>query len=119
MAACPECGEPPQPSTLEDTVGFRLFTLEDVPLPLPEAAVVPLWVLDPGSAIVNDAHIRILRQVARHRQRELDEHDAAHPSGDTASNGRRHDLVRSARRTQARVADAETRRPYYRPAASD
>ena len=63
--------------------------------------------------VSDDAHIRILREVAHHRQRELDEHDAAQPSGDTASNGRRQDLVRSARRTQARVADAETRRPNY------
>ena len=67
----------------------------------------------------DDAHIMIIRLVAHRRQRELDEHDTAHPSGDTASNGRRQDLVRSARLTQARVADAETRRPYYRPAASD
>ena len=64
----------------------------------------------------DDADIRILRQVAHHRQRELGEHNAAHPSGDTASDGRREDLVRSARRTQARVADAERRRPYSSPA---
>jgi len=66
--------------------------------------------------VSDDAHIRILRQVAHHSQRELDQHDAAQLDGDTASNARRKDLVRSARRTQARVADAETRRPYYRPA---
>jgi hypothetical protein len=65
--------------------------------------------------VSDDAHMRILRQVANHRQRELDEHDAAHPSGDAASNGGRQALVRSARRTRARVADAETRRPCYRP----
>ena len=68
--------------------------------------------------MTDDAHITILRQVAHHRQRELDEHDAAHPGGDTASDGRRQDLVRSARRAQARVADAETRRPYYPPSAN-
>jgi hypothetical protein len=66
--------------------------------------------------VSDDAHIRILRQVAHHGQRELDEHDAAHPIADTASDGRRQDLARNARLTQARVADAETRRPYHRPA---
>ena len=50
LAACPECGERPQSSTPEGAVGFRLFTVEDVPRPLPEAAVLSLWVLEPGRA---------------------------------------------------------------------
>lgn len=43
LVACPECGQPPliEPG-LEDTVGFRLFTLDDAPHPLPEAVPVSL-----------------------------------------------------------------------------
>lgn len=37
VATCPECGEPLQPSSLEDTVGFRVFKLEDVPHSIPSA----------------------------------------------------------------------------------
>ena len=50
LTACPECGDRPQPTTVEGAVGFRLFTLEDVPHPLPEAAVVSLPVPEPGRA---------------------------------------------------------------------
>ena len=49
LAACPECGEPPQPiASLESSVGFRLFRFEDLPHPLPEAAAVPIPVPDPA-----------------------------------------------------------------------
>jgi hypothetical protein len=47
LLACPECSEPLQHSILEDTVGFRLFTLEDVPHSLPEALVVSLPIPEP------------------------------------------------------------------------
>jgi hypothetical protein len=50
LAACPKCGEQPQFSSLEGTVGFRIFRLEDVPDSLPEAAVVSLPVPEPGGA---------------------------------------------------------------------
>jgi len=50
LAACPECGEPPQPFSLEGTVGFRIFTLEEAPHSLPQAAVVSLPVPEPGEA---------------------------------------------------------------------
>jgi hypothetical protein len=64
---------------------------------------------------MTDVHLRILRLLARQRQRELDEHDAAgHP--DASSGGRRHELERSAGRTRANVAAAEARRRYMRPA---
>ncbi len=49
LTACPKCGEPPQ--TLagpEGVVGFRLFTLEDVPDSLPEAVAVSIPVPDPA-----------------------------------------------------------------------
>jgi hypothetical protein len=42
LVACPVCGEPLQPSSPEALVGFRIFTLEDVPHPLPEAVAVSL-----------------------------------------------------------------------------
>jgi hypothetical protein len=47
LVACPECGEPPQSSSLEGTVGFRIFRLEDVPLSLPEAVAVSLPIPEP------------------------------------------------------------------------
>lgn len=47
LVACPACGEPLQPSSLEDTLGFRIFTPEDVPHLLPEAVAVSLPVPDP------------------------------------------------------------------------
>jgi hypothetical protein len=50
LVACPTCGKPPQPSSLQGTVGFRIFTLEDVPHSLPEAVAVSLPVPDPGGA---------------------------------------------------------------------
>jgi hypothetical protein len=59
---------------------------------------------------VSDLHIRILRQVARQTQRELDHHDIVDHAGDAASTGRRDYLARAANRTRARVADAEQRR---------
>jgi hypothetical protein len=103
LVACPACGKPPQPSSLQGTVGFRIFTLEDVPHSLPEAVAVSL----PGSrsgrsAIVNDLHLRILRLVADRNQRELNNHDAADHVPDAASAARREDLERTARRTRAR-----------------
>ena len=43
LVACPECGEPPQPiASMELVIGFRLFRLEDVPPPLPEAIAVAI-----------------------------------------------------------------------------
>jgi len=35
---CPDCGQPLQVSSPRDTVGFRLFGIEDLPPSLPEAA---------------------------------------------------------------------------------
>ena len=46
LVACPECGEPPQPSSLEGIVGFRLFTFEDIPHSLPEALAMTIPVPD-------------------------------------------------------------------------
>jgi hypothetical protein len=49
LVACPECGEPPQRlAGLEESVGFRLFRLEDVPHSLPEAIAVSIPIPDPG-----------------------------------------------------------------------
>jgi hypothetical protein len=59
---------------------------------------------------VSDLHLRILRQIARQTQRELEHHDTVDDAGDAASAGRRDYLVRAASRTGARVADAEQRR---------
>lgn len=49
VAACPECGQPPQPIVgAEGVVGFRLFVLEDVPHDLPEAVAVSIATPDPA-----------------------------------------------------------------------
>jgi PHP family Zn ribbon phosphoesterase len=50
LVACPECGEPPQRSSLKDAVGFRVFRLEDAPPSLPAAAAISLPVPDPSGA---------------------------------------------------------------------
>jgi hypothetical protein len=42
LPACPECGESGYATSLEGTVGFRLFTVEDVPHSVPQAAVVSI-----------------------------------------------------------------------------
>jgi hypothetical protein len=60
---------------------------------------------------MSDPHIRILRHVARHRQRDL---DAADHLGDPASTARRQDLAQTATRTRARVAAAQARRRYHK-----
>jgi len=59
---------------------------------------------------MSDGHMRILRQVARQTQRELEHHNTVDRAEDAASTGRRDYLVRAAKRTRARVADAERRR---------
>jgi hypothetical protein len=59
---------------------------------------------------VTDAHIRILRLVARQRRNELEDHSAAEPSGETASAGRRRRLERAATRTGLQVEQAKARR---------
>jgi hypothetical protein len=50
LDACPECDEPLRASSLRDTVGFRLFGLEDVPPALPQALAASIPVPDPGGA---------------------------------------------------------------------
>jgi hypothetical protein len=59
---------------------------------------------------VTDRHLRILRLVAKQRQQELDDHDAADHTQETASAGRRRHLKQLAARTRGRVAAAEARR---------
>jgi hypothetical protein len=66
---------------------------------------------------MSDSHIRILHRIARQTQRELEQlqreleqHNSVDHAGDTASTGRRVYLARAAKRTRARVADAEQRR---------
>ena len=49
LVACPECGWPLQTlAGLEGALGFRLFRLDDVPHPLPEAVAVSIPIPDPG-----------------------------------------------------------------------
>ena len=59
---------------------------------------------------MSDRHMRVLRVVARHRQRELDLHEAADALPEAGSAARLQDLVQTAARTRARVAAAEARR---------
>jgi hypothetical protein len=50
LTACPECGQPPRPlSDLRSAIGLRLFRVEDLPQPLPEAVAVSIPVLDPDA----------------------------------------------------------------------
>jgi len=52
LVAWGECGEPPQASSLEGTVGLRVFRVEDVPPSMPAAVVVSLPIPGPGGARV-------------------------------------------------------------------
>ena len=64
---------------------------------------------------MSDAHIRILRRVARQRQLELDAHDAAYHTGNSHRGRRRQHLEQWATRATERVAEAQARRRYPRP----
>jgi hypothetical protein len=59
---------------------------------------------------VKDLHLRILRQVARRRQRDLDDHDAVDHRGATAAAERGRELARGAAQARARFSAAQTRR---------
>lgn len=48
LAACPECGQPPQTIAGVGVVGFRLFIVDDPPHVLPEAVAVSIPVPDLG-----------------------------------------------------------------------
>jgi hypothetical protein len=64
---------------------------------------------------MSDRHMRILRYLARHSQRELDSYDAGDHAGDAAADHRQH-LGDAARRTRAQVTAAEERRDPSPPA---
>lgn len=59
---------------------------------------------------MTDPPIRILRLVAHHAQRALDEHHSIDRTGHTASTPRLEHLELAAARTRARVVDADERR---------
>lgn len=59
---------------------------------------------------MTDLHLRILRMVAKQRERELDDHDAADHAGGRTSAGQRRDLEHAAGRTKANVTAAQARR---------
>ena len=59
---------------------------------------------------MSDRHIRVLRVVARDRQRKLDDHEGAANIPEATSTSRRRELARAAARTRARVTAAEARR---------
>jgi hypothetical protein len=61
-------------------------------------------------AFMSDRHIHILRVVARRRQQQLEEHDAAPATPQIGSSARRDDLRQTASRTRAQLVAAETRR---------
>jgi hypothetical protein len=62
--------------------------------------------------------MRVLWKLAKHRRRQLADHDAAAHTGDTAPAGCGRDLEQAAGRTKANVAAAEPRR-HYRPPECD
>ena len=51
ITACPECGESPQATRLESSLGFRLVGPEDLPFELPEAVAAALPVPDPDARL--------------------------------------------------------------------
>jgi hypothetical protein len=59
---------------------------------------------------VSDTHLRVLRDLVRHRMQALKAHDAR--PGETAAeaNSRRRDLQRLSARARTRLAAAEARR---------
>jgi hypothetical protein len=59
---------------------------------------------------MTDRHMRILRNIARQTQRDLDHHNTHEPAGNAASTGRRDYLEHAAKRTRGQVAAAEQRR---------
>jgi hypothetical protein len=59
---------------------------------------------------MSDRHTRILRVVARQRQRALDVHDADRSATDPASTARRQVLAKTAARARARLVAAEAKR---------
>jgi hypothetical protein len=67
---------------------------------------------------MTDLHLRILRMVAKQRQRALDDHNDAGRAADPRSGDDTHDLERAAGQTKANVAAAEARRRRPRPVSS-
>jgi hypothetical protein len=64
-----------------------------------------------GTHTMSDRHIRILRLIAHHRQRELYEYDVhVQVAAGTSMPARRRNLQRAANTTRAKVASAEERR---------
>jgi hypothetical protein len=57
-----------------------------------------------------DSHMRLLRAVARYRERKLERFDAAQAGTDDGSAGRRHGIARTAARSRAQLAAAQARR---------
>jgi hypothetical protein len=57
-----------------------------------------------------DAHLRLLRQIAKRARRVLDEHDSDERVGDAVTLEHRKQLERNATRAAQQVTDAETRR---------
>jgi hypothetical protein len=65
---------------------------------------------------MSDRHLRILRHLARHSQRELDSHDASDHADDAAAADHRQHLGDAATRTRGQVTAAEQRRKPSPPA---
>jgi hypothetical protein len=59
---------------------------------------------------VTDLHLRILRLIAKRRQRELENHDADDHTDGTGSADHRRNLEAAAGRTKVNAAAAEARR---------
>lgn len=64
---------------------------------------------------MTDRHMRILRQIARQTQRELDHHNTLEPAKDADSTNRQDYLEHAAKRTRGHVAAAEQRRQAAEP----
>jgi hypothetical protein len=59
---------------------------------------------------MTDIHLRILRMIAKRRQRDLDDHDVADHAERPAPTGHRRDLEKAAGRSKDNVATAQARR---------
>jgi hypothetical protein len=59
---------------------------------------------------MTDIHLRLLRRIARHHQRALDEHDANDHAVNPGSSRRREQLQHVAERADTHVTQAKARR---------
>lgn len=112
LVSCTRCAWPmAQFANPEQIVGVHLSTPEPVNDPLPnrgrDLAPGPRPMRVPA---ITDIHLRLLRRIARHHHRALDEHDANDHALNPGSSRRRQQLQHVAERADTHVTQAKARR---------